>query len=183
MGPQTFRFRVWALESITCNGNSTDVHLIDLQVLTRRLTDNEYRDLLENDLSGLLYDVPLAIRERILFMYDGAAPHFNPCHEVSWTTFTVTDPLRRKLYHLISTNFPVDFTCGDTLKPCYSQPINYLNVFDNQWYDVSKHVLKSEGDISAPLANTSQSCELLLSFQGLPRKASFCRPCSYELYI
>jgi hypothetical protein len=41
-----------------------------------RLTAQLYRGFLETVLPGLLEDVPLAVRQRLLFQHDGAPAHY-----------------------------------------------------------------------------------------------------------
>lgn len=64
----TFSLNVWA-------GIVGDV-LVGPHFLPRRVGGAEYLDLLENHLGNLLEDVPLAIRQNMWYLHDGAPPHF-----------------------------------------------------------------------------------------------------------
>jgi hypothetical protein len=67
---QQFGINVWAAMTGYC--------LVGPHVLPHRLTGNHYRDFLLYDTPKLLEDVPLAVRARMWYMYDGAPAHFSP---------------------------------------------------------------------------------------------------------
>lgn len=66
---QQFSINVWA--------GITNDFLIGPFVLPQRLSGQNYRYFLEEDLPGLLDDVPLDVRQRMWFMHDGAPAHFS----------------------------------------------------------------------------------------------------------
>lgn len=51
-------------------------HLIGPHLLPSRLSGVSFLSFLENDLPGLLEDLPLALRQTMWFLLDGAPPHF-----------------------------------------------------------------------------------------------------------
>lgn len=51
-------------------------HLIGPIILPNRLTGAAYLTFLQDELPGLLEDVPLETRQRMVFLHDGAPPHF-----------------------------------------------------------------------------------------------------------
>lgn len=66
---QRFSINVWA--------GIVDEFLIGPFVLPRKLNGRSYLNFLRDNLPLLMEIVPLAVRQRIFFMHDGAPPHFS----------------------------------------------------------------------------------------------------------
>lgn len=54
-----------------------DAHLIGPYFLPLRLTGESYLNFLQQELPGLLEDIPLQLRQHLWFMHDGAPAHFS----------------------------------------------------------------------------------------------------------
>jgi hypothetical protein len=175
-------------------------YLVDPHAMPRNITDNEYRDVLENELPSLLDCVPLAIKDLIWFMHDGAPPHFN---------FIARDALKNKYRNrrigrggptawtpLSPDLNPVDFYVWGHLRALvYSPPVKdveslqqrtvndcyiihntpgILNMLDSQRCDVSRHVLNLTSTFLAPLVNARESWKISQYFQGCNSKRKAC---------
>jgi hypothetical protein len=52
-------------------------HLLGPHVEPARLTGNDYQQFLREELPVMLGDVPLTVRQKILFQHDGALAHYS----------------------------------------------------------------------------------------------------------
>jgi len=82
--------------------------------LPPRLRGQTYADFLENNLPGLLEDVPLRLRETLIFQHDGAPAHYS-----------------RRVREILNTRFPDKWMGrgGPIIWPARSPDLNVLDYF------------------------------------------------------
>jgi len=82
--------------------------------LPPRLHGETYADFLENEIPGLLEDIPLRLRETLIFQHDGAPAHFS-----------------RRVRDILDTRFPDKWMGrgGPIIWPARSPDLNVLDYF------------------------------------------------------
>lgn len=141
-------------------------HLIGPVFLPSRLTGESYRFFLQHELSSLLEDLPLLLRNQMWFMHDGAPAHFstlsreylNDAYENRWIGRSGPQLWPPRSPDLNCLDF---FLWGHIKSLVYTSPVDSIDNLRNRIFDAFAMVRNTPGvfaSVRASMKRRSEAC-------------------------